>query len=462
MHRVWLAIAICMLAVCRATAADRPPSVLLILTDDQGWTGTSVQMDPDIEASRSDFYRTPALEKLAARGMRFSNAYAPHPNCSPTRYAILTGKSPSQLHMTDIIGRRSGDEYEGNPLNPPLSVNDIAESEITIAELLKQIDPRYKTAHFGKWHLGGGGPGKHGFDEHDGATDNGQGKREGEDPKRTREISASALAFLEKRAKDGAPFFLQVSYYAVHKPVMAEAETVLEMQRRLPGKLHGDIRYAAMTEELDRGMGTLLDRFHALGLDKHTLLIFTSDNGPVVYDAGGPTNVTSNKPLNRGKASVYEGGIRVPLIVAGAGIEPGTHSDVVVSGLDFLPTIAAWAGFKGKPTAGVEGGDLLPLLTAKAKAVTRPREELVHHFPHYQRDYGTTPQSSLRLGNYKLIRFWEDGTHRLFDLDQDIGETQDLAPSMPERAAELEARLMRYLDEIDAQLPTVNPDRASR
>jgi arylsulfatase A len=185
-------------------------------------------------------------------------------------------------------------------------------------------------------------------------------------------------------------------------------------------------------------------------------VIFTSDNGAKLR----PTGITSNLPLSHGKASVFEGGIRVPMIVAGPGIAAGTRSSVTVSGMDFLPTIAAWAGYDGELAAGVEGGNMLPLLLGKSDHVVRPREELVHHFPHYLTQHGTTPQSSLRSGDYKLIKFWESGQSRLFDLGKDIGETQDLAASMPERTAELEQRLVRYLKEIDARLPTANPEHA--
>jgi arylsulfatase A len=214
-YRFWLVCAACVLVASPVLAASKPRNILLILTDDQGWTGTSVQMDPEIDGSKSDYYRTPQLEALAARGMLFSNAYAPHPNCSPSRYAILTGKSPAQLHMSDIIGRNSAKFYKGFPLTPPDSIDAIVSEEDTIPELLKRIDPTYKTAHFGKWHLEGGGPGEHGFDEHDGSTNNGAGIVEGVNAKRTKGITERSMAFLEQRTKDGAPFFLEASYYAV-------------------------------------------------------------------------------------------------------------------------------------------------------------------------------------------------------------------------------------------------------
>jgi arylsulfatase A-like enzyme len=454
MHRFPPAVTFCVL-LCSAALAEKPtPNVVLILTDDQGWTGTSVPMHDGMQDSKSDYYRTPHLERLAARGMRFSNAYAPHSNCSPSRYSILTGKSPAQLHMTDIIYRESGPYYEGNRLNPPRHLNEIVHEEVTIPEWLKRADPRYRTAHFGKWHLAGGGPGEHGFDEHDGATANGKGKMGGDNPKRTLGVSKRAVAFLDRRAEDGAPFYLQVSYYAVHLPILALTESIAKARSRPKGQHHRNHRYAAMTEELDSGIGMVLGRLESSGLAASTLVIFTSDNGASVL----PPDVTNNTPLKRGKASVWEGGLRVPTIIAGPGIEPGSLSHVPIVGWDFLPTIARWTDLDGPLPDDLEGGSLVALLTGKAtERVKRSRKGLVHHFPHYQHQYGTAPQSSIRLGSYKLIKFWEDGEVELFDLETDVGETVDRKQALPRKTRRMERRLERYLEDVDAQAAEKNP-----
>ncbi|MCP5111893.1 MAG: sulfatase-like hydrolase/transferase, partial [bacterium] len=243
------------------------PNVVLILTDDQGWTGTSVQLNPNVADSKSDFYRTPALERLSREGMRFSNAYAPHPNCSPTRLAIQTGKSPAQLRMTDIINRGSGAFYEGHPLIPPQHINALPHEELTIAELIKAARPEYATAHFGKWHLAGGGPGEHGYDFHDGPTGNRDGNRKIPlNPKRISGVTRRAGDFLTKMAQEKKPFYLQISHYAVHLGIETLDETVAKYAVTERGVRHNHPGHAAMTEDLDSGIGRVLEKIDELGL----------------------------------------------------------------------------------------------------------------------------------------------------------------------------------------------------
>ena len=200
--------------------AAESPNIVLILTDDQGWTGTSVKMDDRVPGSASDLYRTPQLERFARQGMRFSSGYSPAPNCSPTRMSIQTGKTAARLGATDIIevvpreGRTSGFYnrfYLNKPLKLPLPISDLPDKEITIAEFVKQHDSDYQTAHFGKWHMGGGSPENHGYDFHSGTTTNRQGNIGEPDPKRTGEVTKEAIQFLKKQAERGGPFFLQVS-----------------------------------------------------------------------------------------------------------------------------------------------------------------------------------------------------------------------------------------------------------
>jgi arylsulfatase A-like enzyme len=434
-------------------AAD--PNVILILADDQGWTGTSVEMIPGRADSKSDFYQTPSLERLAKDGMRFSDAYAPHPNCSPTRLAIQTGKSPAHLRMTDIIERNSGPFYEGQKLVPPKHINEIPSSETTIAQFIKANKPNYVTGYFGKWHLAGGGPAKHGYDFSDGETTNAEGSTPSPDPKRTPFVTARAIEFLERN--HDKPFFLQISYYAVHLPMRAFGGSVERYRKAKPGERHKNPEHAAMTDDLDGGVGLILQTLDRLELAGKTYVIYTSDNGSYL-DAGGE-RVTSNRPLAGQKASTWEGGIRVPLLVSGPGVTPGVASRVPVTGLDLFPTIRELVEiFKPLPP-GVEGGSFAGVLYEGGKGeVRRWRPDLVWHFPHYQVDKGVAPMSSVRLGEWKLTKFYETGEVKLFNLNDDIGEEIDLSKKNPEKAKELEGLLADHLKALDAPMPTPNPD----
>lgn len=434
-----------------AVPAQAQPNVVLILADDMSWVGTSVLMDPERQDSRSDYHSTPALETLAREGMRFTDAYAPHPNCSPTRLAIQTGKSPAQLNMTDIINRSSGQFYEGLPMIPPQHINHIPHEETTLAELIKMHRPGYVTAHFGKWHLGGGGPGKHGYDDHSGPTSNREGRSPAPDPKRTVSVTTRALDFLRHRSQAGEPFFMQVSYYAVHLGVFAFDETVAEFEARPKGERHKHAAHAAMTHELDEGVGRILASLDRLGLAEDTYVIFTSDNGS--YHDRGSSVISTNAPLRGQKASTWEGGIRVPLLVRGPGIKAGAVSAVPVTGTDLYPTIAAMARVRAELPAAIEGGSLLGLLqTGGEGPVSRRFDSLVWHFPHYQTLKGTTPMSSIRAGKWKLVKLYESGESRLFDLSADIGETKDLRAEKPEVAQRLSGQLAKYLEAIEAPM----------
>ena len=325
------------IAVLLVTHQATAQNIVLILSDDQGWTGTSVRMDDRVADSVSDLYQTPSLERLAAEGMKFSNAYSPAPNCSPTRMSIQTGKTAARLGATDIIdvvpdenGRANiqvfhDTMYHNKPMIVPLPVSDIPEEETTIAELLKQHDPAYATGHFGKWHMGGGSPERHGYDAHNGLTSNNEGFADQPDPKRSSEVTDDAVAFIDEQAQSDRPFFVQVSYYAVHTPVRALPETVsrfseYQNQRELGmrgDQVHTNSAYAAMTLEMDQGVGRILDTLDRLGVADDTYVIFTSDNGG---ESDNP--VTNNVPLAWGKTHVWEGGIRVPFSFAAPGSRP--------------------------------------------------------------------------------------------------------------------------------------------
>jgi arylsulfatase A-like enzyme len=437
-------------------------NVILILADDQGWTGTSVQMDAVREDSRSDLYRTPSLERLAATGMTFSNGYAPAPNCSPTRMAIQTGKTAARLGATDIIdvvpreGRASlfyETMYVNKPMKVPLPISDIADSEVTIAEFIKEHRPEYSTGHFGKWHMGGGSPGRHGYDEHSGLTTNEEGRSPPPDAKRTTEVTNQSIHFIREQAASANPFFLQVSYYAVHLPVLADPKSRGDFQDAR-SVVHSNIGYAAMTAELDAGVGRILDVLDELGIGDNTYVIYTSDNG-----GESDTPVTSNKPLAWGKTHVHEGGIRVPLLIRGPGIAAASRSDVPAIGYDFFPTIADWLGIDAELPANLDGGSLEAVLQNSGDGeVARPTSAMIWYYGAYRNFKHVVPQAAIRKGDSKLIWNLESGERQLFDLSVDLSETTNLSRFRSDQAAALFGELKSYLDAVGIELPVHNPD----
>ncbi|MBL9155532.1 MAG: sulfatase-like hydrolase/transferase [Verrucomicrobiales bacterium] len=424
-----------------ATPVERP-NIVFLLSDDQDWTGLSVQMHPDLPNSKSDFYRTPHLEKFAAQGMRFSAAYSPAPVCSPTRISLQTGMSPAKLGWT-----KAAPAEEGHKLIEGANRKSIRPEETTVAEMLKTEG--YATAHYGKWHLSGGGPEAHGYDESDGDTGNRDADAHVDpNPVDIFGMTDRASAFMEKQSRAGKPFYVQMSYFALHLPENALKATRAFYDSQPPGKMHSDPARAAITTDLDTGVGRLLESIDRLGLTGKTYVIYMSDNGA----GGGKGN---GRPLTAGKGGVWEGGIRVPLIVRGPGIEANSWCHQRVVGYDFFPTLCRWAGVTKPLPAGIEGGDLTPLIfEGSREPVKRPHEELVFHFPHYQ---GDTPHSAIYLGRHKLLHFYETGETQLFDLDADLGETRDLSRSQPEVAADLKRRLDAYLAEVGASMPKMNP-----
>ena len=452
------------IAVINAAAASLPPTLLygdqtgkkdnpnfcFILIDDMGWTGLSTLMDDKISQSKSDFYDTPRLAKFAAESMRFSNAYAPAPMCTPSRASFLTGKSPAMLHMTSPGG--ADRQPRKQQILPPRHINSLPAAEVTIAEILKKQN--YATAHFGKWHLSGNGPGDHGFDRHDGDMGNGgPGTYTDPNPKDIFGITQRANEFMAEQVKanKNKPFYLQLSHYAVHGPYQALQKTKTTFTSRNQGNRHNDADYAAMTRDLDTSVGMVLDKIERLGIKDNTYIVFMSDNG-----AGNPRNPGENAPLNKGKATLWEGGIRVPLIVRGPNIRPNTFCRTNVIGYDLLPTFCEVANASSGPD-NIEGVSLVPLFSGKSKTFNR-KDDLVFHFPHYGKGPVQTPQSAILQGQWKLIKWYGTGEVRLFDLSKDIGETTDLSKQNPEKTAELYRKLTAYLKRVHAQLPIKNPN----
>lgn len=419
-------------------AADVGPNFVVIMAEAQGWPNTSVMMDDRLSASKSAVFKTPAVERLAREGMRFAYGYALSPRCTPSRAALLTGIGPAALHMTYVgVGRETGPVRTA--LIPPEPILEMPTAVTTVAEMLKGVG--YTTAHFGKWHVGRTDPGKHGFDESDGATNNG-----GPDgvanpnPKQSFGMTERGIAFMRRAQLAGKPFYLQLSHYP-------------NQERKEGGGGNGRDRdtVRADSDEIDQTVMQLLTALDTLGLPGRTYVIYTADHG------GQGRN--GNAPLSGGKGAVTEGGLRVPFLIRGPGIAGNVCSRVPVTACDVLPTIAELAGVRAALPAAVEGGSLAAVLRDQAGRgnVQRSREELVFHFPHYDMGNGG-PATAILLGGYKLVRNYEKKTQRLFDLENDPGEERDLAAKLPEKAAELDARLTRYLNAVAAQLAQPNPN----
>lgn len=426
------AAALARAAAGSTSAEDARPNFVVILAEAQGWANTSVRMDDRLPSSQSRVFRTPAVERLAREGMRFSAGYAASPRCTPSRAALFTGQSPAALHMTFVgIGKR--ESSAGTLLLPPEPILELPASEVTVAELLHEAG--YATAHFGKWHVGRVSPARHGFDASDGPTSNGGPDNVANpNPEQARGMTARGLAFIAQAAKAGKPFYVQLSHYP-------NQET----------KGGGRRDRGSDSDVVDATVAELLDGLDRLGLAGRTYVIYTADHGAAGRGA--------NEPLSGGKGSVLEGGLRVPFLVRGPGVAAGACSHVPVTACDLLPTMLELAGVKQPVPAGVEGGSLAAVLhdPAGRGVVKRPREELVFHFPHYDLGNGG-PATALILGDYKLVRSYETGARRLFDLSSDPAEAHDLAAKQPERAAAMAERLDAYLRDVKAQMAAPNPN----
>ena len=419
-----------------AFAADRP-NIIFMLADDQGWNGLSVAMHPTVAGSKGDIFYTPHLEKFAGQSMRFSAAYAPAPVCSPTRISLQTGKSPAQLHWT-----KAAPAVEGQKLIEPRIIKDISSNEKTIGEMMRGAGKA--TAHFGKWHIRGGGPGQHGYDEHDGDTGNEQAyKFTDPNPVDIFGMAKKATTFMKKNKEANKPFYIQLSWNALHGQENALKATLAKYEKLGTGK---NSQRAAITEDLDTGVGMVLKSIDDLGLSANTFIIYMSDNG-----SGGGRGA-----LSGGKGDVYEGGIRVPLIIRGPGVKANSWCHTRIVGYDLFPTFCEWAGITAsKLPKELEGGSIASLLSNEGQGkVARTRDSLVFHFPHYQ---GDTPHSAIIKGDMKLIKFYEDNKLLLFDLSKDLRESNNLATKMPEETKNLHKELNEYLAAIQAQLPTINP-----
>jgi len=438
-------------------ASTRSPNVIVILVDDLGQT--------DLACYGSKFYETPHIDQLAKDGVRFANGYSACTVCSPTRAALLTGKYPARLRITDWI---TGHDRPKAKLKIPDWQKFLPFEEITLAEQFKSAG--YATASIGKWHLTPAlkegdeayYPEKHGFDVNIGGYARGQPPSYfspykiptlPEGPKGeflTDREANEAVKFIE--ANQSKPFFIYLPHYAVHTPLGGKPEVIAKYQAKAdktPGLLQKNATYAALVESVDDALGTIRATLKRLKLEENTIIVFTGDNGGLILRND---KATDNSPFRVGKGSAYEGGVRVPLIVCWPGVtKSGVVDPTPAITVDIYPTMLELAGVKPMQSL-VDGISLAPLLKSGAKP---DRDAIFWHYPHYHPG-GATPYSAIRSGDLRLVHFYEDGRDELYDLANDVGETKDLAPSQPERAKALRTRLDAWLKSVDAQFPTPN------
>lgn len=439
-------------ASCGQSAPVSKPNIIFILADDLGWTGLGCYGSP--------FYETPNIDRLAREGMKFTQAYSAAPLCSPTRASILTGKYPARLRLTEWI---PGERFPFAKMLPPDWTKRLPAGETTIAERLRTVG--YATASIGKWHLGAeeARPEHYGFDYSIAGIGRGSPASYFSPYKNPYLKDGPEGEFLSDRLTDevlewieankGKPFFLYLPHFAVHTPIQAKADVTAKYQKKLeaaPNSLHTHATYAALTESVDDSVGRILKKLEDLKLVDRTLVIFTSDNGGLI-------RFSTNAPLRLGKASNYEGGVRVPLIIRWPGvIRRGTVCHTPVNSPDFYPTFLEAAGAKDAPGHLCEGQSLVPLLR---QSRSFPARDLYWHYPHYNNGNGcrATPFTAVREGDLKLLQFHEDGRFELYDLKQDIGETHNLVSARPADVSRLAAKIERWRREVGAQMPSPNP-----
>ena len=436
--------------------------------DDLGWS--------DIGVNGSTFYETPSIDKLASEGVRFTQAYAASPVCSPTRASILTGRNPARINLTQWIGGPGNPDYLRNlPLE-----------EVLFPELLKEAG--YTSIFLGKWHLnnregeGSFWPDKQGFDINIAGHWRGglyipnqyfapwdiPNLQNGPDGQyMTDRLAQEASDFIETNA--GEPFLLYLSFYSVHAPFSAPPERIEKYtqkkdllalsdedrfgQEEISGKSftfrkkQDHPAYAAMVASMDMAVGKVLGALKNKGIDDHTVVIFFSDNGGLSTSEGTPT---ANTPLRCGKGWIYEGGIREPAIIKWPGnVEAGSTSDAIITSMDFYPTILEMAGLPLRPDLHMDGQSLVPLLRGETSKV---HETSYFHYPHQSNQKGG-PCGAIREGDYKLIVFFENNRLELYNIREDIGEQHNLANGMPERCDQMLKKLQDWWLEVDARFP---------
>lgn len=457
--------ALALIAKTGHSITTKKPNILFILADDMG--------QHQLNCYGNSFYETPNIDRIAARGMKFTNGYAAATVCSPTRASIMTGKYPARLHITDYI---PGNPYPYAKLKTPDWQKFMPLEEKLLPELLAEAG--YVCGHFGKWHLSKDKnyqPGRPGDPDTRGFSDvlaldkpnASQAVEAGADPDydahRVREITDRAITFMENNQEK--PFFCYVAHSSIHLPIMEYTPRVIKYARKpdASNRMGNNPFIGAMVETLDKNVGRLLDMLEETGLMENTLVVFLGDNGDYFGKQG-------RKPLYGSKGDLYEGGVRVPFLMQWPGVIPaGSECAEPVCSIDFVPTFAEMTGLRIEDTT-VDGVSLLPAMTSCASL---NRDALYWHYPHYHA-LGIAPSGSIREGNYKLIEWFEKsidgidtpGALELFNLEKDPGESRDLATDLPDKTRELYEKLKAWRKNVGAQEMELNakydPDRAAK
>lgn len=462
MKRVLLSTLIVAPIICNANKPNSP-NIILILADDLGWSSLSTPADIKIPDSRSDFHQTPNIDRIFDEGMRFSSGYSAAAVSSPTRYSIQTGQTPARLNHIKV-GQKT------NHINH--------ETLFSIPKLLKGINSDYICAHFGKWHIDCN-PGEMGYDISDGHTTNNEGNKSidvrnatglsdpagnenfiswnyvniDSDPKNVKEITSSSVNFILEQVRSHKPFYLQLSHYAAHKEIVSTKESYEIFKMLNPGQKHFHVSFAAMMSDLDHQIGRLLHVIDSLKIGSETYVFFMTDNGGVPFFP--PTNnpdiikndyLGANAPLKLGKWTLNEGGVRIPFAVMGPGVRKGSQCNVPVATYDLLPTFAEIATCSSVSLPeNIDGKSFYPLMQGKTNMYDRP---LFFHAPY--KSNVTRPSSAIRLGKYKLIRYYDDNSISLFNLEKDLSESRDISSENPQKIKELNDLLTNYLLNVNA------------
>ncbi len=427
-------------------AAGSPPNIVFLLIDDMGWA--------DVACFGHAFHETPRIDRLAAGGMKFVNFYAATPVCSSTRSTIQTGQYSARTGITDFI---AGHWRRHEKLVVPPIEHHLQPGIRTPGHVLRAAG--YVTGYFGKWHLGNGPEyqaDQWGYDVTEkqlGAEFRQWRGQKPPGPKRIDLLTDQTLYFIEQH--QDRPFFVTLSHYAVHIPLAGRLDSISKYKAKVAPE-HGvnNPVYAAMTEDLDQSIGQILDKIDELRLARDTIVLFTSDNGGLrkIYTGVGEL-VSTNAPLRDEKGTLYEGGIRVPLIVRWPGVvRTGTTNDEPTTTADLLPTFCDMAGCK-LPAQPIDGLSLVPLLRGETQSLAR--DAIYFHYPHY---HHSRPAGAIRVGDWKLIEFFEDGRRELYNLAGDIGETTNLASLHPQKASGLQRQLAAWRENVGARMPTPNPE----
>ena len=395
------------------------PNFILILGEGHGNSSLPFTQDPALPDARNTGVKMPAFEEVANNGIRFSRFYAASPRCTPTRAALLTGKTSGRLQMTFVNEGRK-DDVPNTKMLPPRTSTELAAAETTLPEMLQSAG--YATAHFGKWHVGRSNPSTHGFTENDGANNNG-GPENVQDPAtlQTPKNAVAAVEFVKKQIAAKKPFYVQISQYASKADVDQE--------------------------RMDTALAELQKLLKESGQAENTYILYTTDHG----------TPGRNSPFKAGKGFLTEGGIRVPLVISGPGIPKGKFVSTPVSTMDIFPTIAELAGVTALPK-DIDGGSVVAMLKSGIAGKASGRsEDIYFHFPHYDMNNGG-PCSAIVSGDYKLIRYYEDDRFELYNVVTDPSERKNLVMDKPEILKEMTGKLEAYLKSINAGMATKNPN----